>query len=116
MPMRRCTVCRSESQQANLIRLVSFDGKGITVDLRGKLPGRGAYACPRSSCVLSALKGAASRSLRESVRADAPEDRLKDVENGLLRLVREGLSLSARRQGLTIGLKETLQDGFTRHG
>ncbi|HBU47909.1 MAG TPA: hypothetical protein DEB46_06325 [Myxococcales bacterium] len=111
MPMRRCTVCRVELRQERLIRLVSFDGKGITVDLRGKLPGRGAYACAETRCLSGALKGAASRSLRQSVRATEPENRLKEVEEGLLRLVREGLSLSARRQGLTIGLKETLQDG-----
>ena len=110
MPTRRCTVCRSESEQTRLIRLVSFDGKGITVDLRGKLPGRGANACAVGKCILGALRGAAARSLRQSVRAQAPDDQLREVEDGLLRLVREGLSLSARRKGLTIGLKETLQD------
>ena len=110
MPTRRCTACRSESRQATLIRLVTIDGEGLAVDLRGRLPGRGAYACARAKCLLSALKGAAARSLRQRVRASAPNDRLNEVEAGLLRLVREGLSLTARRQGLTIGLRETLQD------
>ena len=81
MPMRRCTVCRVELRQERLIRLVSFDGKGITVDLRGKLPGRGAYACAQRRCLSGRSRGC-FRSLRQSVRILSPKIGLKKWKKG----------------------------------
>lgn len=109
MPARRCTACQAEAEQEELIRLVALEGHGLSVDLRGKLPGRGGYACPKVSCLSRALAGAASRSLKQRVRVERPAERVQAVESGLTQLVREGLSLLARRQLLSVGLSETLQ-------
>ena len=51
-----------------------MDG-ALSVDVAGKLPGRGAYLCPETACISSLLKrkGRLSYSLRASVSRAAEE-------------------------------------------
>lgn len=47
--IRTCIVCRTKRDKSELVRIVLKDGD-ISVDLTGKMPGRGCYVCNNSDC------------------------------------------------------------------
>ena len=49
-PVRTCVGCRERAPKPALLRVVVVDGV-LTVDLAGRLPGRGASVHPDPSCV-----------------------------------------------------------------
>ena len=53
-PQRTCVACGRKAEQSELLRLVISGGR-VLWDPRRRLPGRGAYICPRQEC-LEALK------------------------------------------------------------
>lgn len=63
-PKRTCVGCRGVFAKNEVVRVVAAPS-GAVIDYREKLPGRAAYLCPRSACIMKALgKGALSRALR----------------------------------------------------
>ena len=56
LPMRQCVGCREMRPKKELIRVVKSPEGAISLDFRGKLPGRGAYLCPDSVCLARARK------------------------------------------------------------
>ena len=64
VPLRQCLGCREMKAKAELVRVVRSPEGAVSVDLRGKAPGRGAYVCPSADCLKKALRSkAVSRSL-----------------------------------------------------
>ena len=59
IPMRQCLGCREMKPKSELIRVVRAPEGGISLDFRGKKPGRGAYLCPDPQCLARAKKGRA---------------------------------------------------------
>jgi predicted RNA-binding protein YlxR (DUF448 family)/ribosomal protein L30E len=53
---RTCLGCRQSLGQARLIRFVRSPEGEVLVDLKGRLPGRGAYLCNNRSCIEDALR------------------------------------------------------------
>ena len=49
-PMRQCLGCREMKPKRELIRVVRSPEGEISLDFRGKAPGRGAYLCPDPQC------------------------------------------------------------------
>ena len=45
IPQRTCTVCRTQKNKNELLRIVKNKENIIKVDVNGKEPGRGAYIC-----------------------------------------------------------------------
>ena len=66
-PQRSCVGCRTVRDKSQLIRLVHTPEGSFHCDPRGKLPGRGAYICPKEECLTKAFK---SEALREAFRCD----------------------------------------------
>ena len=56
IPMRQCVGCREMRQKKELVRVVKSPEGVISLDFRGKAPGRGAYLCPNSECLKKAIK------------------------------------------------------------
>ena len=56
IPMRQCVGCREMKSKKELVRIVKSPDGEISVDFRGKNPGRGTYLCSDSSCLKKALK------------------------------------------------------------
>lgn len=84
LPMRQCTGCREKKPKRELIRVVkSPDGAQVSLDFRGKMPGRGAYICPDAACLKRAKK---ARSLERALEVSIPED----VYEALSRQMEEG--------------------------
>ena len=54
-PQRTCLGCREVKDQDQLIRVVRSPDGDVLVDLKGRLPGRGAYLCVDRRCVENAV-------------------------------------------------------------
>lgn len=58
LPERRCVGCGDHYPKSELIRVVRTPEGEIALDMTGKKNGRGAYLCPRVSCLSKARKSA----------------------------------------------------------
>ena len=56
IPMRQCLGCREMKPKRELIRAVKSPEGEISLDFRGKKPGRGAYVCPNAQCLAKVRK------------------------------------------------------------
>lgn len=56
IPMRMCVGCREMKPKKELIRVVRSPEGEISIDLKGKKSGRGAYVRYDASCLKRALK------------------------------------------------------------
>ena len=56
IPMRQCLGCREMKPKRELIRVVKSPEGEITLDFKGKKPGRGAYVCRSEACLKRAIK------------------------------------------------------------
>lgn len=78
IPMRQCLGCREMKPKNDLIRVVkSPEGDSITLDFKGKAPGRGAYVCPDVACLKKARK---SRALERAFSAAIPAEVYEALE------------------------------------
>lgn len=77
-PLRMCVVCRQMKTKAELLRVAKKDGE-FSVDVSGKLPGRGAYICKEGDCCEKfekqrsferAFKGALPTQLKENIKKE----------------------------------------------
>ena len=59
IPLRQCLGCREMLPKKELIRVVRSPEGEVNLDFRGKLPGRGAYICPKADCLTRARKARA---------------------------------------------------------
>lgn len=57
IPLRKCLGCGESKNKKELIRVVKNNENQVSVDLTGKLNGRGAYICPNLDCFENAYKG-----------------------------------------------------------
>ncbi len=99
VPMRKCTGCGEMKEKRELIRVVKEpdekDGEGtvlhsgkISLDLTGRMPGRGAYVCKNTDCFEKARK---ARRFERSLSCKIPEEIYEQLQTELLGLQnREG--------------------------
>lgn len=84
IPMRQCAGCREMKPKKELVRVVRSPEGIISLDFRGKAPGRGAYVCPNLECLRRARKARSlERSLDTAIPAevyDALEERMAQPE------------------------------------
>lgn len=59
IPMRQCVGCREMKEKRQLIRVVKSPEGEVSLDFRGKKPGRGAYLCPDPTCLVKARRARA---------------------------------------------------------
>ena len=83
IPQRQCMGCRERKEKREMIRVVRSPEGGVSLDFRGKAPGRGAYICPEMACLKKAIR---SKALERSLEVPIPEEiyaRLeKEMEEG----------------------------------
>ena len=83
IPMRQCLGCREMKPKKELIRVVKSPEGVISLDFRGKAPGRGAYLCPDPACLKRAMKAKAlSRAFETEIPQEIYEDLLAKMEEG----------------------------------
>lgn len=71
IPMRQCLGCREMKPKRELIRVVRSPEGEISLDFRGKAPGRGVYVCPDPECLKKAQK---TRALERSLDTAIPPE------------------------------------------
>lgn len=92
VPMRKCTGCGEMKEKRELIRVVKEpdekDGEGavlrsgkISLDLTGRMPGRGAYVCKDTDCFEKARK---ARRFERSLSCKIPEEIYEQLQTELL--------------------------------
>ena len=77
-PFRMCVVCREMKEKSELLRVAKKDGE-FSLDISGKLPGRGAYICREGNCCEKfekqrsferAFKGALPVQIKENIKKE----------------------------------------------
>ena len=71
VPMRQCVGCREMKPKKELIRVVKSPEGVLSLDFKGKAPGRGAYVCPDGACLKKAIK---SKSLERGFSMAIPQE------------------------------------------
>ena len=71
IPQRQCVGCREMKEKRELIRVVRSPEGEVSLDFRGKKPGRGAYVCPNADCLKRARK---ARALERAFSAAIPPE------------------------------------------
>ncbi|MDR3207678.1 MAG: YlxR family protein [Oscillospiraceae bacterium] len=70
-PMRQCVGCRIMKPKRELVRVVHAPTGEVSLDFRGKLPGRGAYVCRDPACLARAKK---IRALERAFKTPIPDE------------------------------------------
>ena len=74
IPMRMCVGCREMHEKRELIRIVKSAEGMVSIDMRGRAPGRGAYICKKNDCLERAMKSRAlERALEHRIEPDVYE-------------------------------------------
>ena len=74
IPMRMCVGCREMHEKRELIRIVKSAEGMVSIDMRGKAPGRRAYICKKNDCLERAMKSRAlERALEHRIEPDVYE-------------------------------------------
>lgn len=81
IPLRQCVGCREHKEKPQLVRVVRSPEGEVSLDLRGKKPGRGAYLCPDPSCLKKAVK---SRALERAFSAPIPPEVIETLTAQLM--------------------------------
>ena len=76
IPMRMCLGCREMKPKRELIRVVRSPEGEVSLDSKGKMPGRGAYVCPDAQCLKRAVK---SKSLSRAFGVPIPESIIEEM-------------------------------------
>ena len=96
-PQRSCLGCGAARDKSDMIRFVLGPDGGLTPDLKGKLPGRGAYTCPSRQCLELAIKKKRfAASFKTPVAGLDPEKLTSGVRTLVTERVRGYLSLAAK--------------------
>jgi len=77
IPQRQCVGCREMKDKKALIRVVRSPEGVVSLDFKGKMPGRGAYVCPDPACLKKARK---SRALERTFEMDIPQEVYEQME------------------------------------
>ena len=77
IPMRQCVGCREMKEKRQLIRVVRSPEGEVSLDFKGKKPGRGAYLCPDPACLARARK---SKALERAFSAALPPEVYEALE------------------------------------
>jgi predicted RNA-binding protein YlxR (DUF448 family) len=71
IPMRQCLGCREMKPKKELIRAVRSPEGVVSLDFKGRNPGRGAYVCKNADCLKKAIR---SRALERALETAVPEE------------------------------------------
>lgn len=77
IPMRQCVGCREMKEKRELIRVVKSPDGEISLDFKGKKPGRGAYLCPDPECL---KRGRKARALERAFETAVPAEVYQTLE------------------------------------
>ena len=71
IPMRQCLGCREMKPKRELLRVVRSPEGAVSLDLKGKANGRGAYVCRNSECLKKAIR---SKAISRAFETEIPQE------------------------------------------
>jgi len=74
--MRQCLGCREMKPKRELIRAVRSPEGEVSLDFKGKKPGRGAYVCHSPECLKRAIK---SKALSRAFGVEIPQSVMEEL-------------------------------------
>ena len=77
IPMRQCLGCREMKPKRELVRVVRSPAGDISLDFRGKAPGRGAYVCRDAQCLKNDIR---AKALERAFSAQIPSEIYERLE------------------------------------
>lgn len=80
IPLRKCMGCNEMKPKKELVRVVRSPEGEISLDLKGRKPGRGAYVCPDPACLAKARKG---KRFERSLECRIPDELYELMEKEL---------------------------------
>lgn len=78
IPQRTCSVCRTQKNKNELLRIVKNKDNIIKVDETGKQQGRGAYICYDIDCLKKAQK---SKKLEQALETKIEDEIYEQIQN-----------------------------------
>ena len=113
-PQRTCLGCRQVKDQDQLIRFVCSPGGEILADLKGRLPGRGAYLCNCRDCVEKAVsRKQFDRTFRRTCQPVTGEQVVEDIARQLLAHLASLLGM-ARKSAKFVAGSNAVLDALNR--
>jgi predicted RNA-binding protein YlxR (DUF448 family) len=82
IPLRMCLGCSQMLPKKSLCRVVKNAAGEVALDFTGKMPGRGAYVCPRLECLTKARK---IRRFERALSSKIPDDVYARLEEEMRR-------------------------------
>ena len=82
IPQRKCVGCGISKNKSDLIRVVRSPEGGVSIDLKGKKSGRGAYICKDGQCLKKAFKARRFEKNLEITISDELAENLLEQING----------------------------------
>ncbi len=103
-PERTCIGCRGSFTKHEVVRIVAASGN-VIIDYREKLPGRGAYVCPKPECIRKALgRESLSRALHAAgLTLPSPEEFADRLAARMREKIRSLIAMSAKAGRLAAG-------------
>ena len=80
IPQRTCSVCRTQKNKSELLRIVKNKENIIKVDEIGKQSGRGAYICYDMECFEKAQK---SKKLEKTLETKIEDEIYRQMKNAI---------------------------------
>ena len=78
IPMRQCLGCREMKPKHELVRIVRSPTGEVSLDFKGKKPGRGAYVCPSTVCLGRAVK---TKAQSRALSVPVPQEVMDELNN-----------------------------------
>lgn len=102
-PVRTCIGCRKTFRKGEVLRIVAGP-RGVVVDYREKLPGRGAYVCPTPACIGAALKrDGVARALRAKTSVPSVDEFIAAVDAAVVGRVVSLIAMAAKAGRIAAG-------------
>ncbi len=83
LPERLCLGCQTVMPKKAMVRIVRSPEGEYAVDATGKMPGRGAYICPKAECLAAAQK---SKGLERSFKSKVPVEVYEQLKAEIMTL------------------------------
>lgn len=113
-PQRTCLGCRQVMDQARLVRFVCAPDGEVLADLKGRLPGRGAYLCNSRQCIDKAVaRKQFDRAFHQSCKPVNADLLAREVARELLAHMASLLGMARKSASFVAGSNAVL-DALTR--
>jgi predicted RNA-binding protein YlxR (DUF448 family)/ribosomal protein L30E len=113
-PQRTCLGCRQVVDKTQLLRFVRSPDGDILADLRGRLPGRGAYLCNSRACIETAVgRKQFDRTFRQVCQAVTVDQLVESIAKELLAHMASLLGM-ARKSAKFVSGGNAVQDALAR--